>query len=223
MIKLIGFTRLIFLACLLALNLAVLGVYFFSIGPMLDDMTAQRDAVNAQISELRGKISGIKEDMTFATDNLPKFNELKDRGFFQNQDRFQISRIMEDLRTRTGITSFSFTVSDVKEVPNTEADAINYKLINSHIKVDNIVSPLDSNIYMLAQQMPHVFPSFGRIQSMDITRAAEVNEATLKDIAEGRPVNFVNAALEFDWLTMVPKPAESTAGPDNAPAGFRRQ
>ena len=223
MIKLIGFKRMIFLACMVALNLAVMGIYFLSIGPMLDEATSQRDGVNAQISELRGKISGIKEDMAFVKDNLSKFNELKDRGFFLYQDRLTVSRKMEDLRTKVGISSFSFTVSDVTEIPNADAEAINYKLINSRIKVEKIVSPLDANIYMLAQEMGHAFPSYARLQNMNITRAAEVTEATLKDIAEGKPVNFVDANLEFNWITMVPKPAEGATGPDGAPAEFRRQ
>ncbi len=223
MIKLVGFKRMIFFVCMLTLNLAVVGAYFFWIGPMLDEMNGQRDAVNAQITDLRGKIANIKQDKAFVEENLPKYDELKDKGFFQNQDRFTISRIMEDLRVKAGISSFSFSVADVAEIPNTDASAINYKLINSHIKVDKIVSPLDANIYVLAQEMANVFPDYARIQNMNITRSAEVTEATLRDIASGKPVNFVNADLEFDWITMVPKPVETTAGPGGAPAGFRRQ
>lgn len=223
MIKLVGLKRMIFLACMITLNLAVLGAYFFSIGPLLDDVTSQTDTVNGQISELRGKINSIKQDMAFVKDNLPKYNELKNSGFFENQDRFMISRIMEDLRVKSGISSFSFSVADVTEIPNTDAEAVNYRLINSRIKVDKIVSPLDANIYMLAQEMTHVFPNYARLQGMHITRAAEVTEATLKDIASGKPVNFVDADLEFDWITMVPKLAETTTGPGGMPAGFRGQ
>ena len=223
MIKLIGFKRVIFLACMAALNLAVMGIYFLSIGPMLDEATSQRDVVNAQISELVEKINSVKDDVAFVTENLSKFNELNGKGFFQHQDRLTVSRKMEELRTKVGISSFSFSVSDVTEIPNAEAEAINYKLINSRIKVEKIVSPLDANIYMLAQEMGNAFPSYARIQSMNITRAAEVTEAALKDIAEGKPVNFVDANLEFNWITMVPKPAEGATGPDGAPAEFRRQ
>ena len=223
MIKLVGLKRMIFLACMITLNLAVLCAYFFSIGPLLDEVTEQTDKVNAQIAELHGKISSIKQDMAFVKDNMPKYDELKNSGFFQAQDRFTISRIMEDLRVKAGISSFSFSVADVTEIPNADAAAVNFRLINSRIKVDKIVSPLDANIYVLAQEMTHVFPDFARMQDMHITRAAEVTEATLKDIANEKMVNFVNADLEFDWITMVPKPAETTAGPGGAPTGFRRQ
>src|SRR4051812_19799075 len=107
MIKLIGLKRMIFLFALLALNLSAAGAYFLSISPMLDDATAQRDAVNGQITDLRSKIDNIKQDMAFVTDNLPKFNDLKDKGFFLPQDRFMIGRTMEDLRLKAGISNFA--------------------------------------------------------------------------------------------------------------------
>jgi len=222
MIKLIGFKRMIFLACLLALNLSVLGIYFSSIGPMLDDVTSQRDSVRGQTAALREKINSIKKDMAFVNDNMSKYNDLKDKGFFLNQDRFMINRTMEDLRVKAGIPSFSFTIADIKDIPNVDAEAVNYRLIDSHIKVDTVVSPLDSNIYMLAQEIAHSFPSAVRLQDMNLTRASEVTEATLNDIAAGKLVNFVNATIEFDWITMVPKTADA-ATPAGAPVGFRSQ
>jgi hypothetical protein len=218
MIKLIGLKRMIFLVVMLTLNLCVAAGYFFAIGPMLDDVTAQRDAINGQITDLRGKIDSVKQDMSYVTDNMPKYNELKDKGFFLPQDRFMIGRTMEDLRVKAGISNFAFSVADVEEIPNKDAADVNYKLINSRINVDKIVSPLDANIFVLAQEMAHVFPDYARIQQMNIRRAREVNEDSLKDIAAGKQVNFVDATLEFEWITMVPKPDASAAG---GATGFR--
>jgi hypothetical protein len=186
---------------------------------MLDDVTAQKDSINGQISELHGKIDNVKQDVSFVNDNLPKYNELKDKGFFLPQDRFMIGRTMEDLRVKAGISNFAFSVADVEEIPNTDAASVNYKLINSRINVDKIVSPLDANIFVLAQEMAHVFPDYARIQNMNIRRSREVNEDALKDISAGKQVNFVDATLEFEWITMVPKP--DAAAPGGAPAGFR--
>ncbi len=223
MIKLVGFKRMVFLICMVVLNLSALGAYFFVVGPMLDDVSSQRDTVNGQISDLQGKIANIKQDMTFVKDNLPKYDTLKTDGFFLPQDRFMIKHTMDDLKAKAGISNFHFTVADVEEIPNADAASINYKLIDSKIKVDQIESPIDANIYVLAQEMAHVFPDYARIESMDITRAAEVTEDKLKDISEGKQVNFVDANLEFEWITMVPKPAENATTPGGAPAGFRGQ
>jgi hypothetical protein len=219
MIKLIGLKRMIFLAVMLTLNISAVAAYFFAIGPMLDDVTTQKASIDGQISELHGKIDNVKQDRAFVNDNLPKYNDLKDKGFFLPQDRFMIGRTMEDLRVKAGISNFAFSVADVEEIPNKDAADVNYKLINSRINVDKIVSPLDANIFVLAQEMAHVFPDYARIQSMNIRRSREVNEEALKDIAAGKQVNFVDATLEFEWITMVPKP--DAAAPGGAQAGFR--
>jgi len=223
MIKLIGFKRIVFLACLLALNLSALGIYFFSISPMLDDITAQKEQVEGQIRDLRGKISAAKADMIFLKAHLAEYNVMKDSGFFVNQDRFVISHVMEDLRAKEGISTFSFSVGDIKEIPNPDADAVNYKLISSRITVNNIVSPFDTSAYIMAQDIAHAFPGYARIQDLKVTRKGEVDEKSLKDISEGKPVSFVDTTLDVDWITMIPKPAENTPGTPGAQAGFRRQ
>lgn len=224
MIKLVGLKRLVFLVSVVSLNIFVLAAYFLGVGPLLDDVTMQRDSINAQISDTQTKLASIKDDMKFVEQNLSKYKQLETSGFFLSQDRFMINRTMEDLRKKAGIASFSFSVADVKEIPNADAASINYKLINSHIKVDKIVSPIDTNVYILTQEMAHVFPDFARIQTLDVTRENDVTEGTLKQIAAGQPVNFVNAVVEFDWITMIPKPPETPSEPGaEGPAGFRGQ
>lgn len=223
MIKLIGFKRIVFLACLLAINLSALGIYFFSIGPMLDDVTAQKDQVDGQIKELHAKIASAKQDMAYLKDHLAEYNSLKDSGLFLNQDRFMISHIMEGLRAKEGLSSFAFSVADIKDIPNTDADAVNYKLIDSRITVSNIVSPLDTSAYILAQDIVHAFPGFARIQDLKVTRVADVDERSLKDLSNGQPVNFVSSTLDVDWITMVPKTTDAAPGAAPTPTGFRRQ
>lgn len=224
MIKLIGLKRLIILVSVASLNLLILSSYLFGVGPMLDDVTMQRDSIQAQVSETQGKLANIKADIAFIQEHLPDYKNLEKSGFFLNQDRFMIGRTMEDLRAKAGISGFSFLVADVNEITNADAGAINYKLINSHIKVDKIVSPLDTNVYTLVQEMAKVFPDFARLQRLEVVRDSEVTEQSLKDIAAGRPVNFVNAEVELDWITMVPKPSDNAGAPGSAqPAGFRGQ
>ncbi len=137
-----------------------------------------------------------------------------------------IGRKLEALRAKTGVTSFAFSIADVTDLPNAEAKAIGYKVLSSRIKIDRITSPFDADVYVLMQQIAHVFPEYVRIQSMAITRTGDVSEATLQQISEGKPVNFVDATVLFDWLTMVPEVAEKPAAapvPAGAPTGFRGQ
>jgi hypothetical protein len=220
MIKLIGLKRIIILSVLLALNLIIFSAYFIGIFPQRLEADSQLAAVQGEISELRGKIGTIKQEMAYLQENVPKYRDLEKKGFFLNQDRFLIGRMMEELRVKAGITSFSFQIADVEEIPNPDAAAMGHRLVNSRITVDSIVSPLDNNVYILMQEMNNAFPEYARMQSLNVTRTGEVTEQALADLSLGRPVNFVNATFIFDWMTLVPKPEQ--AGADGA-AGFRRQ
>jgi hypothetical protein len=210
MIKLLGLKRLIKLAVLLGINLLAATIYFLTLSPMLDTEQAQLNAVESQVSGLNGKIAGAKQDMIFVKENLTKYQDLKDKGLFMEQDRFMIDHTLQDMRGKAGLSAFSFSIEDLKDVPNANADSMDYKLVSSRINVDRIVSALDSNIYVFLQNIASTFPEHTSIQKFDIKRVAEVNEQALKDINDGKPVSFVTADVSFDWLTLAPKTAGST-------------
>ena len=218
MIKLIGLRRIILFLCFLGINLLVSSGYFLGLAPMRDEAQMQLNAVRGQISSLQNKIMNVQKEVNSLKENQPKYQKLKDKGFFLGQDRFMIERLLENVRKKSEITSFSFTVGNLKDVPNAKAASMNYKLVSSRIEVGNIMSPLDSNIYIFLQALADDFPQHTRIQSFDIRRTKEVTEAALSKIAIGKPVSFVDANLSFDWMTLVPKVTEKPTA-----AGFRRR
>lgn len=225
MIKLIGMKRVIILSCLLALNLAVAAVWLTTISPMREEAEMQRNGIDGQISDLQGKITHIKEELKYLEDNLPKYTHLRERGFFLNQDRFMIGRMMEDLRQKAGIASFAFEIADVEDIPNADAAAMNHRLVNSRIKVRDIKSPLDNNVYVLMQEISKAFPEYARIQSIDMTRKGDVDEASLQKIKSGEPISFVDSNIVFDWMTLIPMDAQAAPAPgmDPSQGGFRAQ
>ncbi len=220
MIKLIGLKRLVVLVCVIALNLLALGVYLFSVGPMLSNVQMRQNSLNGEISGLRGRISAVRMDTAYLKKNLPKYTALQQSGFFTQQNRFTIKSAMEDMRVKAGISNFAYSVGKVHTISNADAAAIHYKLIASEIVINHIVSPLDSNIYLLAQDMGQSFPSFVRLEEMDVHRTKKVDAESLKAIAEGKPVSFVGAALTFESLALVPNPPAATG---SAAGGFRGQ
>ena len=216
MIKLIGLRRIILFLFFLGINLLIASGYFFGLKPIQDEAQMQLNVVNSQISTMKNKIMNIQKEVDSLIKNQPKYQKLKDKGFFLNQDRFMIGRLLEEVRKKSKITSFSFTIGNLKEIPNRKADSMNYKLIKSHIKVGNIMSPLDINIYIFMQKLGDFFPEHTRLQNFNIKRTEEVTEASLSKIAMGQPVSFVNAQLSFDWITLIPKVTEKPTA-----AGFR--
>jgi len=222
MIKLIGLKRIFAIVALLALNLLVVSGYLFKLDPMLQETQMQLNAVNGQISELSGKIANIKQEMAYLKENMPKYQELQDKGIFQNQDRFMIERVLENMRRAAALQGFSFMIEDAKDVPNADAAGVGYRLVNSRINVKISASPLDTGIYTLLQDIASSFSGHTHIKSFELKRIAEVKEQALNDLLNGKPVGFINADIVFDWMTMAPKAAAQPLAPaEGAAAGFR--
>ena len=217
------------LTILFGINVVVGAGYFLFILPMQQEARTVLNTVRGEVSGLQGKIASIKQDKEALEKSMPAYDELKDKGFFMDQDRFMIKRWLDDMQKKSDIASFSFSIADINDIQNPTATGINSRLINSRIKVEKIVSALDTNIYSFLQDIENSFPEHTRIQSFNIRRSAPVTEDALKKIASGEVVSFVNASIVFDWLTLVPKVVTQAPGTSPgstvpagiAPTGFR--
>lgn len=211
-VKLLGRQRAILLGILLGINVLVVLLWFFALDPMREEAQTQLNAEEAKVRDLRNKIANTKQEVAYVKENLPAYQGLQDRGFFLDQDRFMIGRLLEDMRKKTELESFSFNIDDLTEIPNADAETAKQRLVKSHITIQKVASVFDSNIYAFLQDIAAVFPETTRIQKFDMKRVKEVNETSLNEIVEGKPVTFIDAGIEFDWITMVPKREGMTAG-----------
>ena len=212
--KLIGVKRALILAILLAINLAIAAVYFLQIGPMKEEAQMRLAGVNGEISTQSQKISNIRADLAKFRETLPLYQELERRGFALNQDRFRMSRDLDDVRNRAKLAGFSFVINDIKKIANTEADAAQMQLIDSRIKIDNVVSLIDPPLYEFIDLMQSQFPAHVRVQSFEITRKDPLDAVALGKITRRESVNLISAKVTFDWLTVVAKEEQG-----NGPAG----
>ncbi len=212
MIKMIGIKRLILLGILLGINIALVVAYFFVVEPMRSSAQEKSDGISADITSLQGKIQNTKQDLADFKRDLPKFKELQGKGFMSTQDRFQLSRDLNDVRNAAALAGFSFTVDDIKKVDNAEAQAAQEQLILSRLTVDNVTSILDLNFYDFIDKMQSMFPAHVRVENFSIERKDPVTQATLQKIAAKQPVSLFTAKATFDWLTMIllPPPAAAT-------------
>ena len=211
--KLIGVKRTLILAILLAINLAIASVFFLQIGPMRDDARTKLNAVDAEISDQSQKISNIKADLDTFNKTLPDFKVLENKGFTLSQDRFRMSRDLDDVRKKAELAGFSFTINDVKKIDNPDALAAHIQLIDSRIRIENVVSLLDLNIYDFVDLMEADFPAHLRVQAFNITRKDPLDSVALGHIAKKEPVSLISATMQFDWLTVVPKLEQTGQSP----------
>lgn len=218
MIKLIGIKRILVLAGLLGINVAIALAYFLFIQPMRTDAQDKLNGINDEISTLQTKIQSTQQDLRDYQANLPKFKELQGKGFMSVQDRFQLSRDLDRVRNDAAISKFVFDVHDISRIPNADAKTAKMQLLDSRIDISKIESPLDINFYDFMDKMQREFPEHLRLDNFEIKRGAAVDPATLQKIANREPVDLVISTASFDWYTMVPLPPDTAANP-NAPKG----
>jgi hypothetical protein len=212
-VKLIGVKRALILAILFAINLAIAAVFFLQLSPMRDDAQQKLDGINDEIGATSQKIASIKSDLDTFNKTLPQYKELEQKGFTRNQDRFGMSRDLDDVRKKAALAGFSFTISDIKKVDNPDATTAQMQLIDSRIKIENVVSLLDVNFYDFVDLMQTDFPEHLRVQSFEITRKNPLNSDALAKIAQKEPVNLLSATAQFDWLTVIPKQEQNGQSP----------
>ena len=210
MIKLIGLNRLIILAVLGGLNLLCLWLYFFWLQPGTLQLTQQQQQLSSSISEQRTKIDNIKSDIVLIRESLPEYQALMDKGFGSEQDRFYLSRELDSVREAVGIRGFSFSVSDIENIPFVIADAAGKKLIRSAVTVEKISTTFDVGVFDLMRGIEQRFPPHVRIAKYEIKKTGNITPDNIDRLRRGEDT-LVNSTFVFEWMTMIdpPKPDEA--------------
>jgi len=202
--KLIGIKRTLLLAILLAINLAIAGLYFFAIEPMRRGASNQLSGIESEIAGLQGKIQSVKRELADFKVNLPKYEELKSVGFFNAQDRFDLMRHLDRVKDRAGLPGFPFDVTEIKEVTNSDAAVSQSRLVYSRISIKDLPTLVDNDFYAFIDVMQQTFPAHVRLSSFSIARAPNFDAEMLRQIRLKQKNTAVSVKVAFDWLTIVP-------------------
>ncbi len=208
MMKLIGARRMILLIALIAINAAIICAYLFMVEPMRQDAELQRDAARSEAESLQMKIQSVQQEVASTRENLPKYEALKTKGFFLDQDRFRLSRDLGDVRAAAGLKGFSYNIVTIQKIPNAEAEAGQMSLINSKVTVNNISMLVDTELYGFFDVLEAKFPAHVRINSFKIARAVVLTEDVLRSLSQPNAPPVVSAEVVFSWNTLVPIAAD---------------
>ena len=208
--KLIGIKRALILAILLAINLAVAGLYFLVIEPMRNNAAVQLSGIEAEIGGLQSKIQNVKRELDDFKQNLPKYEELKKVGFFNGQDRFDLVRHLDKVREDAQMVGFPFAVTEVKEIPNKDAAASQSRLVFSRIDLKDLPTLVDNDFFSFVDTMMTSFPAHVRLNSFSITRVPNMDARFLTALRKREKNSAVIASASFDWMTIVPASKEKT-------------
>lgn len=218
MIKLLGFKRTLILGIMLGIN-AILGlVYVLWASPQTEGLNSRLMGLRSEISNLQTGIQTTKSDMQMLEENLPTYDVLIKNGFMQEQDRFVMSRALENIKEKSHVQGFSFSVGDIREIANADAQLAGKRLLHSRIVVSRISSPLDVNVYDMMRLIEADYPTHARIHAFKIRQESSVTQENLSKMAV-EPVSLVNAEVTFDWFSLSDIPQDANA-PLGVPGGM---
>lgn len=206
MIHIIGIKRIIILAVLLGVNVA-LGcmIYLYA---MPESTKTERE-----IRGLRGRVSTIQADidrMQLEFEQLDRqqesFDALKASGFFNLQDRSNARDIMKAIQEEAKVISAKASIKSGFVEQNAEAEKANHLILISPVEI-TINAFDDTDVYRYLEIARLKFPGALTLERLEMRRTQEVNGPILRAIAGGANPELVEAKLYMYWRTMVPKNA----------------
>lgn len=204
-VKLIGVTRLTMLGLTASVFFLFFAIYLFVVNPMLEDAQSQLSRVKGEISSLRNKINSVKKDIEYMNENVSKYEAILNQGFFDDQDRFKVVSVIDELKAKAGVEKFSYTIGEREEVESADAKTMGYALVKRSIKLSSIQDVIDINIYSFFQRIKDIFPTYVHIKDFAIKKNKNVTIPILRDIANNKEKNMVTAEISFDWVTLSKK------------------
>ncbi|MBX2835087.1 MAG: hypothetical protein KTR28_08975 [Micavibrio sp.] len=203
MIAVLGAKRVITLAILAGINVAlILGVYVFMI-PDLDKKERALRAVRGKVSTIQGDISNLQIEFEQFETQKERFEQYKQDGFFVQQDRRQVEDLFKLIQEKSGVVTAKVAVNPAIVEENQEAEKADHKILRSSIQIQ-LDALNDRDIYHYIHLINSAFPGHVTIETLDFERTSVVNGTILRAIAGGKKFPLVKASMEMSWRTMVP-------------------
>lgn len=204
MIKLIGRKRFLILVVVAMINIILAAFLFLWINPSSQDAEMQLNSLTAQISTLQNDITTVKDQIQRTRDNIPYFEQLKQIGFFDSQDRFEAERVIQRIQARSGIQKASFAIDELQDVRDDLATQAKYRLVRSNIEISNFNSYDDLEVYKLIFYMNNNFPGHTRLTELTMSRPLDITVQDLQEINDPEKNKFfVKGSANFEWYTMI--------------------
>lgn len=208
MIQILGKRRAAIIGVMLVFNIIVGGSYMFIVEPMKVETNNRLTSVQGEISKYQSDIQNIKTEMQTLRDALPNYEMLSQKGFFRGHDRFEVERLIRDLRPNAGgVYPYDYEVDQLKVIDTPEATAIGKRILLSRIKISRVSSPTDAGFYSLLQSVPAAFPEHVRIADFELKVLSSVSDAISKKLVLKENLRPYEGSMTIDWMTIVDLPA----------------
>ncbi len=217
MIEKIGVKRVLILVVLIAV-LAILFVsteYVFK--PQAEGTQTQLNTVMNEKSQLQREIEKMQADFLLFEKQKGYFEAISKMGFFNDQDRVLARERFDTMQKLSKIISARYEIKAANLLVDESPPETGFVVMESPITV-NLSAVDDIDIYRFIYYLNYSFPGHITINSINMTREAEITPEILKQIGTGNPPEIISAKLELDWRTMARKDVLGANTPVAAPA-----
>ena len=210
MIRIIGPKLIGIITLLVAINIALLSIWYFWTTPMTAQAKIDLSVINSEISKLRASIANIKDELKYYDDNKVKFDKLIEKtGYTTERDRTSIAKSLNELRQKSLIQELEYDISDTLEIENQLAKKAKYQLVKRRIDLKNIKAFFDTDIYKFIYAINNDFKGHTRIVSTELRRRpVEEFNKILDNITNKEKDYMIVGNISFEWYALLKLPGE---------------
>lgn len=205
MINILGIRRVVGILTLIALNLLVAGTMYLFFLPAKQKMEREMRITRATIAADRATADQLRENFQFYLEQKSLYAELRNLGFFADQDRFRAPERLESIKKISNLIRAQYEIGLAEKKDNKYAEKAGHVLLSTPIRIYDIEAVADTDIYNFIYWVENAFTGQTSITNIKMERAYDLNEAVIRQIGGGVATTLVTGSVSFEWRTMIPQ------------------
>lgn len=204
MFRTLGFKRILMLLVLASVDIAAGSAVYLYYMPQNLRIESEFQSVRQQAIAKRDDAGRLRMEYEQIQQKKDQFQALEAAGFFSDQSRVVARERIEAAQRYSNVLAARYNMQAAKLEKKTEAENSGRVVVNTPVSID-IDALDDMDFYNFIFWIENAFPGHVSLQNIKIERAADVNEATLRQIGSGTAATLVKGRLDFSWRTMMPE------------------
>ena len=206
-IAMIGRKRFVVLVLLLIIVIGVSFTWQQYLVPLNLAFTSERNTAEADRLRLVRDIRELPAKYAELTNNEKRFEVLKEKGFFKEQDRITARTTLDALRTEAGLRGISYDIQPQEKVDHPQSYALNKELVRSSMSVE-FKGLTDLEMRDFIYKLQNNFNGLIILENVGFERKDALGEENLQKLSNQELVDFVGGKADFYWYSIIDKPAE---------------
>lgn len=204
MINIIGIKRVLVLAVLLVVNIALASVIYLYLSPDITKTEKHLRGLRGAMSSVQSDIDKLQIESEQLEEQRDNFEIIKSEGFFGNQVRSDAKSLLSQIQTQSRVISAVASVKSGILEDHPDAIKANHRVLLSPIEIE-VKAFDDGDVYNYIYLAQRMFPGHLSLDGIEIKRNIDVSSPVLRAIASGANPELISASMRFSWRTMIPE------------------